>query len=135
MWKDQELSYHSLDNRSRLRRSILGQSSHQSLQMLEIIGNTELLHEYQDLFQITELLHEYQDLFPNKFIDMKGIKGPMGEMRIPLHPDARPAKQIPYILNPKYKEKVKIGFDRMLDDLKMKKTCILENICKLNFMC
>jgi hypothetical protein len=26
----------------------------------------------------TELLHEYQDLFPTKFIDMKGIKGPMG---------------------------------------------------------
>jgi hypothetical protein len=34
--------------------------------------------------KITELLHEYQDLFPTMFIDMKGIKGPMGEMRIPL---------------------------------------------------
>jgi hypothetical protein len=33
--------------------------------------------------KITELLHEYQDLFPTKFTDMKGIKGPMGEMRIP----------------------------------------------------
>jgi hypothetical protein len=42
--------------------------------------------------KITELLHEYQDLFPTKFIDMKGIKGPMGEMRIPLKPDARPVK-------------------------------------------
>jgi hypothetical protein len=30
--------------------------------------------------KITELLHEYQDLFPTKFTDMKGIKGPMGEM-------------------------------------------------------
>jgi hypothetical protein len=42
--------------------------------------------------KIIELLHEYQDLFPTKFIDMKGIKGPMGEMRIPLNPDARPVK-------------------------------------------
>jgi hypothetical protein len=39
--------------------------------------------------KITELLHEYQDLFPTKFIDMKGIKGPMGEMRIPLKPDGK----------------------------------------------
>jgi hypothetical protein len=36
--------------------------------------------------KITELLHEYQDLFPTKFTDMKGIKGPMGEMIIPLKP-------------------------------------------------
>jgi hypothetical protein len=42
--------------------------------------------------KITKLLHEYQDLFPTNFIDMKGIKGPMGEMRIPLKPDARPVK-------------------------------------------
>jgi hypothetical protein len=34
--------------------------------------------------KITELLHEYQDLFPTMFTDMKGIKGPMGEMIIPL---------------------------------------------------
>jgi hypothetical protein len=46
---------------------------------------------------------------------MKGIKGPMGEMRIPLKLDARPFKQRPYILNPKYKEKVKIELDRMLE--------------------
>jgi hypothetical protein len=42
---------------------------------------------------------------------MKGIKGPMGEMRIPLKPDASPVKQRPYILNLKYKEKVKIELD------------------------
>jgi hypothetical protein len=29
--------------------------------------------------KITELLHKYRDLFPTKFIDMNGIKGPMGE--------------------------------------------------------
>jgi hypothetical protein len=65
--------------------------------------------------KITELLHEYQDLFPTKFTDMKGIKRPMGEMRIPLNPYARPVKQRPYISNPKYKEKVKIELDRMLE--------------------
>jgi hypothetical protein len=46
---------------------------------------------------------------------MKGIKGPMGEMKIPLRPDARPIKQRPYRLNPKYKQKVKIELDRMLE--------------------
>jgi hypothetical protein len=46
---------------------------------------------------------------------MKGIKGPMGEMRIPLKPDAKPVKERPYRLNPKYKEKVKIELDRMLE--------------------
>jgi hypothetical protein len=55
--------------------------------------------------KITELLHEYQDLFPTKFTDMKGIKGPMGEMRIPLKPDAKPVKQRPYRLNPKIQGK------------------------------
>jgi hypothetical protein len=70
--------------------------------------------DYWDAFtidKITKLLHEYQDLFPTKFTEMKGIKGPMGEMKIPLKPDARPVKQIPYRLNPKYKEKVKIELD------------------------
>jgi hypothetical protein len=65
--------------------------------------------------KITELLHEYHDLFPTKFTDMKGIRGPMGEMRIALKPDARLVKQRPYRLNPKYKEKVKIELDRMLE--------------------
>jgi hypothetical protein len=46
---------------------------------------------------------------------MKGIKGPMGEMRIPLNLDARPVKQRPYRINPKYKEKVNIELDRMLE--------------------
>jgi hypothetical protein len=46
---------------------------------------------------------------------MKGIKGPMGEMKITLREDARPIKQRPYRLNPKYKQKVKIELDRMLE--------------------
>jgi hypothetical protein len=64
---------------------------------------------------IIELMREYHDLFPTKFTDMKGIKGPMGEMKIPLKLDARPVKQRPYRLNPKYKEKVNIELDRMLE--------------------
>jgi hypothetical protein len=39
--------------------------------------------------KITDLLHEYQELFSTKFTDMKGIKGPMGEMRIPLKPNEK----------------------------------------------
>jgi hypothetical protein len=46
---------------------------------------------------------------------MKGIKGPMGEMRITLKPDERPVKQRPYRLNPKYKDKVKIELKKMLE--------------------
>jgi hypothetical protein len=65
--------------------------------------------------KITKLLHEYKDLFLTKFIDMKGIKGPMGDMSIPLKPDARPVKQRPYRLNPKYKERVKIELYRILE--------------------
>ncbi len=38
--------------------------------------------------KINELLHEYQDLFPTKFTVMKGIKGTLGEMKIPLNKDA-----------------------------------------------
>jgi hypothetical protein len=33
---------------------------------------------------ITELLREYNDLFPTTFIEMKGIAGELGEMKIPL---------------------------------------------------
>jgi hypothetical protein len=47
---------------------------------------------------------------------LKEIEGPMSEMRIPLNPDARPVKHRPYRLNPKYKEKVKIELDRMLEE-------------------
>jgi hypothetical protein len=46
---------------------------------------------------------------------MKGIKGPMGERGIPLKQNVRPFKQRLYRLNPKYKEKVKIDLDRMLE--------------------
>jgi hypothetical protein len=46
---------------------------------------------------------------------MKGIKRPMGEMTIPLKTYARLVKQRPYRLNPRYKQKVKIKLDRMME--------------------
>ena len=36
-------------------------------------------------------------------------------MKIPLEPDAKPVKQQPYRLNPRYKNKVKVELDCMLD--------------------
>jgi hypothetical protein len=68
--------------------------------------NLTNIGDYSDdatIDKITKLLHEYQNLFPTKFTDMKGIKMPMGDMEIPLKPDARLVKQRPYKLNPKYK--------------------------------
>ena len=35
-------------------------------------------------------------------------------MKITLKPDAKPFKQRPYRLNPKYKEKVRLELDKML---------------------
>ena len=65
--------------------------------------------------KIIDFLHEYHDLFPTNFSEMKGIVDNLGEMKIPLRPDAKPSKQHPYRVNPRYKEKVKAGLDRMLN--------------------
>jgi len=46
---------------------------------------------------------------------MKGIVGDVGEMNIPLKPNAKLVKQRPYRLNPRYKENIKAELDRMLD--------------------
>ena len=64
--------------------------------------------------KVVELLCEYQDLFPTKITDLKGIVGDLGMMKITLKPDAKPVKQRPYHLNPKYKEKVHEELDKML---------------------
>ena len=50
-------------------------------------------------------------MFPTNFSKMKGITGDLGEMKIPLKPYAKPVKQRPYRLNPRYKEKVKAELD------------------------
>eukprot|EP00253_Pinus_taeda_P027650 PITA_27650 len=74
--------------------------------------------------KVTELLCEYQDLFPMKFSDLKGIIGDLGVMKITLKPDAKPIKQMPYRLDPKYKEKVCLELDKILA------ACIIEPIIK-----
>ena len=53
-------------------------------------------------------------MFPTRFEDMKGILGDLGVMRISLKEEAKPVKQRPYRLNPKYKEKVRKELDKML---------------------
>jgi len=45
---------------------------------------------------------------------MKGIHGDLGVMKIPLKEGAKPVKQRPYRLNPRYKENVKQELDKML---------------------
>ena len=47
----------------------------------------------ETLSKITDFLHEFQDLFPTNFLEMKGIVGDLGEMKIPLKPDAKPFKK------------------------------------------
>jgi hypothetical protein len=42
---------------------------------------------------------------------MKGIESDLGELKIPLKPDARLVRQRPYRLNPVYKKKVKEEID------------------------
>jgi hypothetical protein len=76
-----------------------------------------MLGDYWDdamVDKVAELLREYQDLFPTKITDLKGIVGDLGMMKITLKPDAKPVKQRPYRLNPKYKEKVRVELDKML---------------------
>lgn len=46
---------------------------------------------------------------------MKGIIGDLGVMLIPLKADAKPCKQRPYRMNPRYKEKVQAEINRMLE--------------------
>ena len=46
---------------------------------------------------------------------MEGIVGDLGEIKIPLKPGAKPVKQRPYRLNPRYKENVKTELEKMLD--------------------
>jgi hypothetical protein len=60
----------------------------------------------QTVETITKLLHEYSDMFATTLTEMKGIAGELGEMKIPLKPEARPVRQRPYRLNPVSKQKL-----------------------------
>lgn len=64
--------------------------------------------------KVIQLLREYRDLFPTKITELKGIQGELGMMKITLKLDAKPVKQQPYRLNPKYKAKVREELDKML---------------------
>lgn len=64
--------------------------------------------------KIVEFLREYHDCFPTRFSDFKRIIGTLGVMKIMLKPDVNLLKQRPYHINPKYKEKVHLGLDKML---------------------
>jgi hypothetical protein len=46
---------------------------------------------------------------------LNGIVGDLGKMKIPLKHRAKPIRQRPYRLNPRYKEKVKAELDRMIN--------------------
>lgn len=47
-------------------------------------------------------------------MDLKGIIGDLGVMKITLKPNVKPVKKRPYRLNPKYKERVHLELDKML---------------------
>jgi len=53
-------------------------------------------------------------LFPTEFLDLNGIIGDLGVMKTTLKLDVKPVKQRPYLLNPKYKERVPTELDKML---------------------
>lgn len=48
-------------------------------------------------------------------IDIEGIIGNLGIMKITLKLDMKPIKKRPYCLNPKYKERVYLELDTMLE--------------------
>ena len=53
--------------------------------------------------EIQSLLREYEDLFQKTFLELKGIKGVIGELKIELKIGSNPVRHIPYCLNPKVK--------------------------------
>jgi DNA integrity scanning protein DisA with diadenylate cyclase activity len=65
--------------------------------------------------EIQSLLQEYEDLFQNTFLELKGIKGVMGEMKIELKPGSKPVRHRPYHINPRIKLKVKKEINNMLE--------------------
>ena len=69
----------------------------------------------ETISKITDLLHEFHVLFLTWLLEMKGILGDLGEMKILLKPDAKPVWQRSYRLNPWYKDCVKAEIDQILD--------------------
>ena len=67
-------------------------------------------------------------MFLTKFTVLKGIIGDLGVLKITLKPNAKPVKQRPYHINPKYKEKVCLELDKMLA------ACIIEPMEESNWV-
>ena len=59
------------------------------------------------------------------FTQMKSVVGDIGEMKIPLKPNARHVKHQTYRLYPKYKQKVNVELDRMLEERIIKRIEVL----------
>ena len=55
--------------------------------------NIKYYWDHETIGKITDLIHEFQDLFLTKFFEIKGIVKDLGEMKIPLNPDAKPVKK------------------------------------------
>ena len=101
---DDSININILESEGTCTVKLIGISSGHFLKPLKInkvnIGSPENpkftnIGEYWDeeiVIKIIDLLHEYQDLFPTNFSEMKGIVGYLGEMKIPLKPDAKPVR-------------------------------------------
>ncbi len=50
------------------------------------------VEEEETISEIIYFFHESHDLFPSKFLELKGIVGDLGFMRISLNPSVKPAK-------------------------------------------
>ena len=98
----------SMSQPLKIRRVNIGSEEHPKF------SNIGVYWEEKTMAKIMDLLHEFQDLFLTQFLEMKGILGGLGEMKIPLKPDAKPMRQRPYRLNPRYKDHVKAEIDWML---------------------
>ena len=84
---------------------------------MEVAPKIAKIGDYWDdatLDKVVEFLCEYQDMFRNKFSDLKGIIGNLGVMKITLKLDVKHVKKRSYCLNPKYKERFHLEFDKML---------------------
>lgn len=77
---------HPIPKHSNCEKSILRAKKNPKLLRQEIIGMIE------SLFEIETLLKENEDLFLQSFIQIKGIKGDIGEMRTQLKLDAKVVK-------------------------------------------
>lgn len=65
--------------------------------------------------QATALFLEFKDVFAWSYKDLKGIPPDLGEHKIELMEGAKPMRQRPYHMNPKYKEQVKTRLDKLLE--------------------